>query len=198
MLSLVSIDRPLHRGTARFVLLLLTFLVLRLAVPRAAAAQTSAPAPVALTMTVGESVTLSNVPNTLAFNYTVGGGNTNVQSFAVTSTWQLASTRTALHLVFYFANANALTLGTTNIPTSQFFLDSTATPTHNCADNVGDPLVPASQGHNGACQYGKPITIGSTGTGTETDTVFAQLQGLSASLPAGNYAGTLVVQAGWN
>lgn len=166
--------------------------------PAQAASAQSAPAPVTLTMTVGESVTLSNVPNTLGFNYPAGGGNTNAQSFAVTTTWQLANTRTAMHLVFYFANSNALSLGTTNIPTSQFFLDSTATPTHNCGDNTGDPLVPASQGHNGACLYGKSIPLGSTFTGTETDTVYAQLQGLSASLPVGTYSGTLIVQVGYN
>jgi hypothetical protein len=199
MRNYVSTDRPKHKGTRILGTLLALLMFSALTnFPAQAASGQSLPAPVSLTMTVGESVTLSNVPNTLGFTYPAGGGSTNIQSFAVTTSWQLASTRTALHLVFYFANATALNLGTTVIPTSQFFLDNTATPTHACSDNTGDPLVPASQGHSGACTFGKSIALGSTFAGTETDTIFAQLQGLASSLPVGSYTGVLIVQAGYN
>jgi hypothetical protein len=164
----------------------------------AAAAQTSTVAPVSLAMNVGESVTLTNVPNSISFTYPVGGGNSNTQNFNVTTTWQLQSTRTTVHLVFYFSGTTALNNGSSIIPTSQFFLDGSTTPTHACNDNIGDPLVPASQGHSSACTYGKAISVTGTPSGTETDQIYAQLQGLSGSLLAGSYTGTLNVQAGWN
>jgi hypothetical protein len=198
MLSRVPIDRPLHRGTARFVLLLLCFLALRLAVPRALAAQvTATPATVAVSMNVTETLSIVASTNTLpAFVY--GGATTDVKTFTVQTNWQLASGHAGgIHVVGWLSSTTAaLTNGTSNIPASDFFLAFNAQALAACADPV-DPIVPGMLA-GASCHNGINIAVPPPYAGNETDTIKVQLQGLPSTLSAGLYNGTLNLAAAIN
>jgi hypothetical protein len=200
MLTNVFTVRPQHRGTARFMMMLLCFFVLRMAVPRAAAAQQhSNVASANLTMTVGESITIIPPTQTVTLNYTQGQTTTPPSTFQITTLWQLANTHTTMHVNWWFGSATAaLTAGgSANIPSSQVFSNVDGSAYSDCA-HPGDTLVPAAVS-GATCNVGLVIPLSAANyAAQQTDTIGIELQNLSTALPSGTYNGVLNIQAGTN
>ena len=91
-------------------------------------------ASVALKATLGESLTVAATPSTVTIPLVSGGTATGTSPVAITTTWVLSATRTAVTLVGYFSSATAaLTDGAAtpaNIPASEVLGQvTTGTPT---------------------------------------------------------------------
>jgi hypothetical protein len=137
---------------------------------------------------------------------TVNPGNaTNnaTTSATVSIDWNLAPSHTALALYAYFASpTQALTDGATtpsNIPTSAFFMKATTSSgTNNIPTFTAVTGTNAGFGAAGASLLVKTVTISTANKKTTGDTTTLDfnldLTGLSG-LAAGNYTGTLNIQA---
>jgi len=154
-------------------------------------------ATVALTATLGESLTISATPNAVSFALVQGGAAAGSAPVAITTTWLLLPTRANLVLDGYFASAAAaLTDGATtpdNIPTSAVLGKvTTGTPTTFTAFTGTAALGPAGAG---LTLFTLPLTI-TNRAGTRTDNLNLEIN-LAAlpQLPAGSYTGTLTLQA---
>jgi hypothetical protein len=108
--------------------------LLTLAIPAAVCQLNSNTASVALKATLGESLTVEATPSTIAIPLISGGTATGTSPLAITTSWVLSGSRTAVTLVGYFSSATvALTNGATtpaNIPASEVLGQmTTGTPT---------------------------------------------------------------------
>jgi hypothetical protein len=160
-----------------------------------AQALTSTPAQtVSLSATLAESLTVSLSGNSVNFNLTAGSP-TNAGSTTITATtaWVLKPSRTAVKVYAYFADATAaLTDGTTNIPSSAFFI----------ADNGGastavNQTIAGFGSANGALQLGATTTITAANRSSNRTDAMAFNLNLSTipQLPASTYNGTRNIQA---
>ena len=160
-----------------------------------AQALTSTPAQtVSLSATLNESLSVSLSANAVNFNLTAGSA-TNAGSTTITATtaWVLKPSRTAVKVYAYFADATAaLTDGTTNIPSSAFFI----------ADNGGastavTQTVAGFGAAGGALQLGPTTTITAANRNSSRTDAMAFNLNLSTipQLPASTYNGTLNIQA---
>jgi hypothetical protein len=104
-------------------------------------------ASVALKATLGESLTVAATPSSVAIPLVSGGIGTGTSPVAITTTWVLSASRTAVTLVGYFSSATvALTDGATtpdNIPASEVLGQvTTGTPTAFTAFTQTAPAGP--------------------------------------------------------
>lgn len=184
----------------RFVAMLALFFVVRMAEPFAAGAQVHSNISRAnLTMTVGESVTIIPPSTAVPISYTSGATSTAPATFQVTTLWQLSNSRTTIHENWWFSSATAaLSNGNGgNIPASQVFSNVDGGAYSGCTA-AADPLVPDAVGGS-TCNVGLVIPLSAANyAGQQTDTIGVELQGLSTALAAGNYTGTLSIEAGTN
>lgn len=184
----------------RALALFLVLFVARVAVPRAAAAQQhSNIANTTINMTVGESITIIPPTQAITLNYTSGATSTPPQTFQITTLWQLSNAHTSMHINWWFASSvAALSAGANaNIPSSQVQSNINGGPYSACAAGA-DVLVPGAVSGS-TCNVGLVIPLTAANfAGQESDTIGIQLSGLSTTLPAGTYAGTLNLQAGTN
>ena len=157
----------------------------------------SPPATVALTATLGESLTLSATPSTVTFALAQGATATGSSAVAIHTTWLLLPTRANLIIDGYFASATAaLTDGDATpdlIPTSAVLGQvPTGTPTTFTAFTQTAALGPAGAG---LTLVTLPLTVlNRAGTRTDNLTLEINLAALP-QLPAGTYTGTLTLQA---
>jgi hypothetical protein len=152
-------------------------------------------ATVALSYNISESITVSGVPSTATFT----GVTPTTPIIAVTTTWVLAATRTHLDTNLYFTTPTAaLTDGAGhNIPTSSVFANLNGGAYSACTSSPAADVVGATVG--GTCNVGFGVAITAANQNSSNTSNFTlQLQGLSASLPAGAYTGTLNIVAGAN
>lgn len=150
-------------------------------------------ATVGLAYAIGESITVSATPATTVFT----GTPATTGSIAVTTSWVLSSIRTHLDTNLYFSTATAaLTDGVgDNIPSSEVFANMNGGAYSACNKNPAVDITGAVAG--ATCNVGFGVAISSTNlTGSNTTNFTLQLQGLSGSLPAGTYTGTLNIVAG--
>src|SRR5271165_2452612 len=108
--------------------------LLTLSVSGAVCQLNSNTASVALKATLSESLTVAATPSTVAIPLVSGGTATGTSPVAITTTWVVSATRTAVTLVGYFSSATvALTNGAStpaNIPASEVLGQvTTGTPT---------------------------------------------------------------------
>lgn len=177
----------------RFVTLFMLLFVMRLAAPYAAAAQvTSNVATVGLSMTVGESITVSGTPVSITFN-PAGNGATASGPITVNTAYNFSQAR-RIWVVAYFTTATAaLTNGTFNIPSSQVFgsVDGgTAAACNQTEANVaGSPAVAGAM-----CPDIGTLNPAASGTGSLPSHSLA-LSLTGGPFPAGNYTGVLSVVA---
>lgn len=154
-------------------------------------------ASVALRATLGESLTVAATPSTVAIPLVSGGTAAGTSPVAITTTWVLSASRTTVTLVGYFASATvALTDGATtpaNIPASQVLGQvTTGTPTSFTAFTQTAPLGTAGAGLTLFTQG----LSGANRTANRTDNLNLEINLASQpQLPAGNYTGTLNIQA---
>jgi hypothetical protein len=171
--------------------------LLTLAIPAAVCQMNSNTASVLLKATLGESLTVAATPSTVAIPLVSGGTATGTSPVAITTTWVLSASRTAVTLVGYFASATvALTNGATtpaNIPASEVLGQvTTGTPTSFTAFTQTAPLGTAGAGLTLFTQG----LSGANRTANRTDNLNLEIN-LSGQpqLPAGSYTGTLNIQA---
>jgi hypothetical protein len=157
----------------------------------------SSTASVALSATLGESLTVSATPATVNFALAAGGTATGSAPVAITTTWLLKQSRANVVLDGYFASATAaLTDGLSpanNIPTSEVFGQvTTGTPTTYTAFTQSAALGPAGAG---LTLFTQALTA-TNRSATRTDNLNLQINLTSQpQLPAGSYTGTLTLQA---
>jgi hypothetical protein len=126
-----------------------------------------------------------------------GGTATGTSPVAITTTWVLSATRTAVTLVGYFASSSAaLTDGAStpdNIPASEVLGQmTTGTPTSFTAFTQTAPLGPAGAGLTLFTQN----LSGTNRATNRTDNLNLEINLASQpQLPAGSYTGTLNIQA---
>jgi hypothetical protein len=171
--------------------------LLTLAVPAAVCQLTSNTASVALKATLGESLTVAATPSAVTIPLVSGGTATGTSPVAITTTWVLSATRTAVTLVGYFSSATvALTDGAAtpdNIPASEVLGQmTTGTPTSFTAFTQTAPLGAAGAG----LTLFTPGLSPTNRTANRTDNLNLEINLASQpQLPAGTYTGTLNIQA---
>jgi hypothetical protein len=177
--------------------LISVFALLTLLVPAAVCQLTSNTASVALKATLGESLTVAATPSTVAIPLLSGGTAIGSSPVAITTTWILSASRTAVTLVGYFSSATAaLTDGATtptNIPSSEVLGQmTTGTPAAFTAFTQTSPLGAAGAGLTLFTQN----LSGTNRTANRTDNLNLEINLASQpQLPAGTYTGTLNIQA---
>ena len=122
-----------------------------LTIPAAVCQLNSNTASVALNATLGESLTVAATPSTVAIPLVSGATAAGTSPVAITTTWVLSATRTAVTLVGYFSSATvALTNRATtpaNIPAAEVLGQmTTGTPTSFTAFTQTAPLGTAGAG----------------------------------------------------
>jgi hypothetical protein len=162
-----------------------------------ASAQTNSGAqPIALNATLAEALTVSLTANAVSFTLTPGSatnaGSTNITA---TTSWVLKPGRTAVGVYAYFADPTAaLTDGGTptpnTIPSSAFSISDNGAPSTALTTTVAF----------GAANAGlKLANVGITGANKNSSRTDAMAFNINLStlpqLPAGNYTGTLNIQA---
>jgi hypothetical protein len=171
--------------------------LLTVTIPGAVCQLLSNTASVALNATLGESLTVAATPSTVSIPLVSGATATGTSPVAITTTWVLSASRTAVTLVGYFSSATvALTNGATtpaNIPASEVLGQmTTGTPTSFTAFTQTAPLGTAGAGLT-------LFTQGLSGTNrnaNRTDNLNLEINLASQpQLPAGTYTGTLNIQA---
>ena len=171
--------------------------LLTLTIPGAVCQLLSNTASVALNATLGESLTVAATPSTVAIPLVSGGTATGTSPVAITTTWVLSASRTAVTLVGYFSSATvALTNGATtpaNIPASEVLGQmTTGTPTAFTAFTQTAPLGTAGAG---LTLFTQPLS-GTNRNTNRTDNLNLEINLASQpQLPAGTYTGTLNIQA---
>jgi hypothetical protein len=154
-------------------------------------------ASVALRATLGESLTVAATPSAVAIPLVAGGTATGTSPVAITTTWVLSASRTAVTLVGYFASATvALTDGATtpdNIPASEVLGQvTTGTPTSFTAFTQTAHVGTAGAGLTLFTQ----ALSGASRTANRTDNLNLEINlAGQPQLPAGSYTGTLNIQA---
>jgi hypothetical protein len=171
--------------------------VLTLTMPAAVCQLNSNTASVALKATLGESLTVAATPSTVSIPLVSGGTATGTSPVAITTTWVLSASRTAVTLVGYFSSATAaLTDGAAtpdNIPASEVLGQmTTGTPTSFTAFTQTTPLGAAGAG---LTLFSQALT-GTNRTANRTDNLNLEINlAAQPQLPAGSYTGTLNIQA---
>jgi hypothetical protein len=151
--------------------------LLTLTIPAAVCQLNSNTASVALNATLGESLTVAATPSTVAIPLVSGATAAGTSPVAITTTWVLSASRTAVTLVGYFSSATAaLTNGATtpaNIPAAEVL------------GQVTTGLTLFTQGLSGTNR-----------SSNRTDNLNLEINLASQpQLPAGTYTGTLNIQA---
>lgn len=171
--------------------------LLTLTIPAAVCQLNSNTASVALNATLGESLTVAATPSTVAIPLVSGATAAGTSPVAITTTWVLSATRTAVTLVGYFSSATvALTNGATtpaNIPAAEVLGQmTTGTPTSFTAFTQTAPLGTAGAG---LTLFTQPLS-GTNRNANRTDNLNLEINLASQpQLPAGTYTGTLNIQA---
>ncbi|MGH9505059.1 MAG: hypothetical protein ACRD20_19570 [Terriglobales bacterium] len=194
----LNTNHPVRRS-GKYVILFALLFAIRMFSPYAAAAQQHSNIAAAnLSMTVGESITIIPPTQSVPLNYTAGATSTPPSTFQVTTLWQLSNAHTSLHINWWFADAtSALNAGSSKIPASQVLSNVDGSAYSGCT-SAPDILVPGAVAGS-TCNVGLVIPLTAANyAAQQSDTIGVQLQGLSTSLPAGTYTGTLNIQAGTN
>ena len=171
--------------------------LLALAMPAALCQLNSNTASVALNATLGESLTVAATPATVNIPLVSGGTAAGSSPVAITTTWVLSASRTAVTLVGFFSSAAAaLTNGAstpTNIPASEVLGQvTTGSPTTFTAFTQTAPLGPAGAG---LLLFNQSLTA-TNRTANRTDNLNLEINlAGQPQLPSGTYTGTLNIQA---
>ena len=154
-------------------------------------------ATVALTATLGETLTVSATPGTVNFTLISGAAATGSAPIVISTNWVLRSNRSAVNMYAWFATpAAALTDGLAtpnNIPSSEVYGQvTTGTPTSYTAFAQSNALGTAS---GGLALFSQAITSANR-TGSRSDNLGLKIDLTSQpQLPAGSYSGTVTLQA---
>ncbi|WP_446743710.1 hypothetical protein [Silvibacterium acidisoli] len=181
---------------------LATLLVLLSFTGAAAHAQfTSSPATVAITATLGETLTITATP-TASITLSPGATSTPSSNITIVSTWNLGINRANVYLVGWFPTTTALTDGNTpanTIPTSNVL--GQLTPASGTGGGYSAFTGSAPTG-TGVGVTGASLTLytqalsAATRVGGRTDTLNLEVNLASqTTLPAGTYTGTLNLEA---
>jgi hypothetical protein len=163
--------------------------------PLAALAQAgtaSAVSTVALSMNVGESVTVSVSGGPVAFVYDGINIASTTNVLSVTTSWNLGATGGSLESDEYFTTPSAALSGPSNITAAQVFAKVNSLPFAACTNtSTFNPAATAG----GVCPAVFFVSNMAAAHGTSTSTLTLQLQNLGASLAPGTYSGTLNISA---
>ncbi len=158
--------------------------------PIGAAQTNSNTATVALTMSVGNSITISATPGTIAFTPD-GTGKLATASgpISVTTAYAVGSSDGLSVNAWFSDPTTALTQGAYKINTGKVLASINSGATSACNQTVAN-----SNGVNGAtCP--NIATVTNAGVGTRTDSVLLSINNGAAMFAPGSYTGTLTLQA---
>jgi hypothetical protein len=146
-------------------------------------------APVTLTATLGESLTVSAAPTTVTFALVPSGTVGGSAPVVITTSWALAKSRATMKVFASFTSATALTDGSgDNIPTANVLGAVNAIPAAPFTGGTG-PF-----GVNSIQVYSTAVGAG-TYNSTHTDNLGLSINTTGLGLPAAVYNGTLNIQA---
>jgi hypothetical protein len=150
-----------------------------------------------LSYSANEVLTVSGVPPSLTFSSQL---TPQTQPLTVTTSWQLASSRTRVDTNLYFMNPSiALSDGAgNNIPVTSVFANLNGGAFSACNGSPA-PTLSTIDVAGATCQVSgifQPITSSNL-TGSRSDSIVLELQNLP-SLPAGTYTGSVNIVAGAN
>lgn len=157
----------------------------------------STAASVAISATLGESLTVSATPATLTFTLAPGTRASASAPVVITTAWTLSPNRSSVVLGGYFTTSQAaLSDGGTpanTIPSADIFGQvTTGTPTAFTAFSQAGPTGPAD---TGLILFSQALN-NTNRTSTRTDSLNLQIDLTSIPLlPAGSYTGVLTLQA---
>ncbi len=148
-----------------------------------------------LTAVLPESLTVTLLPNAVAFTLTSGSAtNSGNLTIAATTTWTLAATRTSLALYGYFSSAATALVHTSPANTIDIPSSRVEISVNGGASAAFDQTVAfgaASAGRQLASQAITPLTS----NGSRTDTLALNINLSGYVLPADTYTGTLRIRA---
>ncbi|HTQ59968.1 MAG TPA: hypothetical protein VMI32_07085 [Candidatus Solibacter sp.] len=152
---------------------------------------------VTMSYTVGESIAVSGVPPSFSFL----GSTPTFTGLAVTTTWNVNSSRTHVDMAMYVSSATqAMSDGAGHYITSaEIFQQKNGAGYLACTKpNTYVPTELQATVVTGATCAGQTnVTVtGANLAGTQTDTFDFQLQGIPGNQPAGSYTGLLNLVAG--
>lgn len=190
-----QIQKSIRKGFAFFAAFALLFGVV---LPANAQAIVSSTATTQLSYVVGESISVSGAPPTLAF---AGAPLPQTGNLTIVTTWNLATGRTHLDTNLFFATPTAaLTDGNGhNISSANVQANIAGGAFSSCNTNPAIEVAGVATA-GGTCNvgFGVAITSGNL-AGTHSDVFVLQLTAAGISgLPAGTYTGQLNVVAGAN
>jgi hypothetical protein len=193
------------------LVILITLAPVLIPSPALAANLDSNVASTALSLTVSETLSVTST-SAISFTYNASNG-TAVASGNITTTysWNLANTRTQIDFAVWLGSASAaLTNGTTNIPSSEVYVDwNTGSGPQACSgtDSATPGSVPgAACTYNGTNGFSEGLVATATVpaqpvefanipfTGTQNFTYTVSMAGLPI-LSTGSYAGTINFEA---
>jgi hypothetical protein len=152
---------------------------------------TSQAQPVAISLNVSESITLSCTPASITMTYNTNGTATASGPIACTTAWNLANGHTGRGLFAWFSDPNAgLTSALGSIPTSEIFASVNGGSSLAC--NQTPNQIPSGGVIGAFCGTGtgQISNLQNIGTNPQTDTILLSMQGLG-TLPPANFTGTL-------
>src|SRR5262245_32757138 len=148
-----------------------------------------------LTAVLPESLTVTLVPNAVAFTLATGSGtNAGSLTIAATTTWTLAATRTSLALYGYFSSAASALVHTSpsnsiDIPSARVEIS-----VNGGANAAFDQTVAFGAASAGRQLFSQAIGL-VTSNGSRTDTLALNINLSGYVLPADTYTGTLRIRA---
>jgi len=185
-------------------LLAVVLCVTTLALPVAATQVTSTPASVSLSMTIGESVTLSATPANITFTYSSanGGAATASGPITVSIAYNLAAGHTGVSAYAWLSSSTAALSGPSSIPSTSVLAainGGTATVCNGTVSNGGVTSVASAACGNVTDAAGSThaifnVTNPPAGSGNGTSTVLLSMNSLG-NLTPGSFAGVINFEA---
>jgi hypothetical protein len=182
----------------QFAVCLLAFVLAVCAVPvNAQAVLTSTVGTSTLTYAVAETLTVSGIPGALSFTPCSGGVCT--QTLNVTTTWQLASTRTRVAMNLFFTNpAQAMSDGAGDFITAANINANINGSSYSGCNRAPDSILTGVIPANAACNVGQSVNITAANlASTKTDAFTLQIPSVALQgIPANTYTGVISYVAG--
>lgn len=178
----------------QFAVIFLALVFVLAPVQANAQALKASPASVALSYSVGETISIAPSTGTATFD----PASLTTPTYTVTTSWTLLPTRTTVNINFGLQSASAaLANGTSNIPSSNVFMALNGGSYNNCTQSsAADATLTAALTAGAICNAGVlvPITTAND-SGNRVTSFTLQLQNLPITLAAGVYTGTLLIVA---
>jgi hypothetical protein len=153
-------------------------------------------ATVNLSLTVGESLTVSASPATISFVYSAANGGSAAASgpISLVTTAFIGGEYHNITVYGWLSSPSAALTGPSNIPAAEVFSQVNNFSMNTCTQSNGDGIGVAGAGCPGKNVVLDALPVSAAGTYTLTDTVNLSLANLGALLP-GTWTGVITFEA---